>query len=109
MGMGTKVDQSVLEQCKRAIGAAVPDARIILYGSRARGDAEVDSDYDLLILTDQTPSVRLDEAILDRIYPVELETGAMISFVVQNTTNWKTPLYRAMPFHQNIDREGVPI
>ena len=107
--MSVQINQSVLDQCKRAIGAVVSDARIILYGSRARGDAHADSDYDLLILTGQTPSVRLDEAILDHIYPVELETGAMISFVVQNKTDWNKPLYRAMPFHKNIDREGVAI
>ena len=69
----------------------------------------MDSDYDLLILTEQTPSVRIDEAIIDHIYPVELETGAMISFVVQNAADWDKPLYKAMPFHKNIDREGVPI
>lgn len=87
----------------------MPDAQIILYGSRARGDAQEHSDYDLLILTQQKPSVRLDKAILDKIYPVELETGAMISFVVQNANDWKKPLYKAMPFHKNIDREGVRI
>lgn len=107
--MTLQVNQSVLQQCKHAIGAVLPDAEIILYGSRARGDAQADSDYDLLILTGRTPSVQLDEAILDNIYPVELETGAMISFVVQNETDWNKPKYRALPFHQNIDREGVPI
>jgi predicted nucleotidyltransferase len=109
IAMSMQVNQSVLTQCKRAIGVVIPDARIILYGSRARGDAQPDSDYDLLILTGQIPSVRLDEAILDNIYPVELETGAMISFVVQNETDWNKSKYKAMPFHKNIDREGVPI
>lgn len=107
--MNLQVDQAILQQCKRAVAAVVPDAQIILYGSRARGDAQRYSDYDLLILTDQSPSVGLDEAILDRIYPIELETGAMISFIVQNKSDWNKPLYQAMPFHQNIDREGVLI
>jgi predicted nucleotidyltransferase len=107
--MSLQVNQSVLEHCKRAIGSVLPDAEIILYGSRARGDAQEYSDYDLLILTHQKPSVKMDEAILDEIYPVELETGAMISFVVQNEADWGKPLYKAMPFHKNIDREGIRI
>jgi predicted nucleotidyltransferase len=107
--MSMQVSQSVLNQCKQAIGAVLPDARIVLYGSRARGDAQPDSDYDLLILTGRTPSVCLDELILDHIYPVELETGAMISFVIQNETDWNKSKYKAMPFHKNIDREGIYI
>lgn len=107
--MGLQVDQSVLNRCKKAVQTVLPDASIILYGSRARGDAQDYSDYDLLILTGEKPSARLDEAVLDVIYPIELATGAMISFVIQNKANWNKPLYRAMPFHKNIDREGVVI
>jgi predicted nucleotidyltransferase len=107
--MSLRVNQSVLQQCKKAIGSVLPDAELILYGSRARGDAKEHSDYDLLILTGQTPSLKLDKAVLDEIYPVELETGAMISFVIQNIADWNKPLYKAMPFHKNIDREGVRI
>lgn len=107
--MSLQVDQSVLEQCKEAIQTVLPDACIILYGSRARGDAEIDSDYDLLVLTNEIPSVRLDREVLDYLYPVELETGAMISFIVQNKTDWNKPQFQAMPFYKNIDREGVRI
>ncbi len=86
-----------------------PDADIILFGSRARGQAQEYSDYDILILVDQRADLKLSEKILDHIYPIELETEAMISFVVQNRTVWNSPLSRAMPFHKNIDREGIRV
>ena len=103
------LDKSVLEKCKAAVRKVVPDADIILFGSRARGEAKEYSDYDLLILVDQKSDVKLYENILDQVYPVELETESMISFVVQNRDNWNSPLSRAMPFHKNIDREGILI
>lgn len=40
----------LLEQVKLSVHAIVPNAKIILYGSRARGTARADSDWDFLIL-----------------------------------------------------------
>jgi predicted nucleotidyltransferase len=43
-------ERELLETCRDAVREVVPGAVLILYGSRARGDAGWDSDYDLLIL-----------------------------------------------------------
>ncbi|HBG26369.1 MAG: hypothetical protein A2Y10_11420 [Planctomycetes bacterium GWF2_41_51] len=102
-------DKSVLNKCKAAVKEIVPEAEIYLFGSRARGEAQEFSDYDILIIVDQNADLKLSEKILDQIYPIELETEAMISFVVQNRKEWESPLSRAMPFHKNIKREGIRI
>ncbi len=101
------VDTALLRRCKAVIAEAICDAEVILYGSRARGEAEEYSDYDLLILVDEPVNIELKEKILDQVYPVQLETGQMISFIVYNKQQWQSPLYCAMPLHKNIDREGV--
>ncbi len=41
-----------------------PDCKVYLFGSRARGDNQLDSDYDILIITKQSLSVK--EKILAR-------------------------------------------
>jgi len=45
-----------------------PTARIILYGSRARGDAQPDSDWDLLILLDGPVERHRTAAIHHQLY-----------------------------------------
>jgi predicted nucleotidyltransferase len=40
----------VLEQVVKRITAAIQPDRIVLFGSRARGDARSGSDYDLLVI-----------------------------------------------------------
>lgn len=45
---------STLAEIIRRIVAAIDPDRIILFGSRARGDARPDSDYDLLVIKDTT-------------------------------------------------------
>jgi predicted nucleotidyltransferase len=100
-------DIELLKNCKKAIRQVVPDADVILYGSRARGDAEEYSDYDILILTNGPISMSLKEKFYDYTLPIELETGAVLTLMTYNRQQWDTPLYRAMPFHKNVDRDGV--
>jgi predicted nucleotidyltransferase len=40
----------LLERVKQAVHEVEPEADIVLYGSRARGDAHAESDWDFLIL-----------------------------------------------------------
>ncbi len=85
----------------------VPDVDVILYGSRARGDADKYSDYDILIIVNGPVDMKLKEKILDHVYPLELETGVILTLITYNKQQWNTPLYRAMPFHKNVVRDGV--
>src|SRR5699024_11391521 len=37
---------------------SLPDARVLLFGSQARGEAGKDSDYDLLIISDRVAALK---------------------------------------------------
>ena len=100
-------DTELLRRCKEAITDVVPDATVILYGSRARGDAGEYSDYDILIIVNRPVDMSLEKKILDSIFPLELETGAVLTYIVHNKARCDSPLYQAMPLHKNVDREGV--
>jgi len=97
----------LLRQCKTAIRQAAGNAEVVLYGSRSRNDADMDSDYDILVLVDGSVNMALKEEILSNVYPLELESGAVLTLVVYSRQQWDSPLYRAMPFHKNVEREGV--
>jgi predicted nucleotidyltransferase len=72
---------AIYDTIRRTVQACLPGSRILLFGSRARGNQDRHSDYDLLIITPGTfaPqekiiwSSRLDKAIVDAIRaPVDL-------------------------------------
>jgi predicted nucleotidyltransferase len=81
------------------------DADIILYGSRARGDNNLNSDWDFLILLNFAVNESLKEQIRDELFEMELETDQVISTIIHSKNNWKdlsiTPLYK------NIKHDGV--
>lgn len=92
---------------RQAVREIEPDAEIILYGSRARGDAEADADWDLLVLIDGEVDLDRKKAVWDRLYELELRLEEVLSPLVVSHQDWDTPLYRAMPFHDNVDRDGI--
>ncbi|MHB9026176.1 MAG: nucleotidyltransferase domain-containing protein [Armatimonadota bacterium] len=98
-----------LRRVKDAIRELLPDAEVILYGSRARGEARADSDWDLLVLTDQPVTTQVEEALWDRLFPIEVETTEVISAFVKNRRDWSTALAKASPYHRNIERDGVAV
>ena len=102
-------DRELLKQCKHAIRSVESNADVVLYGSRARGDAAEDSDYDILVLTDQPVTVTLRENLVDSIFPIELESGAVITLITYHRDQWESPRYKAMPFRKNVERDGVTL
>ena len=97
----------LISQIRRAVQQVEPDAEIILYGSRARGDYQKDSDWDFLILVDGAATDERTDRIRHKLYEIEWESGDIISAIVRNREQWDSDLYQAMPFHQRVQKEGV--
>jgi predicted nucleotidyltransferase len=102
-----KEDEILLSNLRNAIDKIDPSAEVILYGSRARGDAAPESDYDLLILVDGPVNLKREDVFRRQLFPIEIETGAPLTVILVSRKDWQSPLYAAMPFYQNIQRDGI--
>jgi len=100
---------SLLRRAKDAVLAIDPSAEIVLYGSRARGDAEPDSDWDLLILIDAPADDQHRQRIRRGLYDIEWDTGQVITSIVHTRGEWNDSLRETTPFHRNVQREGVTL
>ena len=67
--------EELLDQVKGAVRAVEPDAEIILYGSRSRGEFVSESDWDFLILV----SGHLDDKRVDAIRYLRGLDGGMLA------------------------------
>lgn len=103
------VSNDVVSRIKHVAASSVPqDGEVILYGSRARGDAHSSSDWDLLILVNKE---RLEQADYDSIsYPFVLlgcDLGEEINPILYTKKEWES--YKITPFYENVTRDGIKI
>jgi len=97
----------LIEQIREAVHEVELEAEIILYGSRSRGDAHSESDWDLLILVDGPISDERTDRIRHKLYELEWEYGEVISSIVRTREEWNSTLYQAIPFRQRVQQEGI--
>jgi uncharacterized protein len=92
---------------KESIKSIDPNARVILFGSHARGDNKSSSDWDFLILTSQQVNESLKRQIRDRLIDTELEAEEVISTLIFSQDKWDD--YQITPLFKNISKDGVEL
>ena len=93
---------------RQKINTMDPEAEVILFGSRARGDERDESDWDILILTDYPADLQLERRFRQNLYDLELETGESFSVFVYSKSDWISR-QRITPFYQNVTQEGISL
>ena len=106
--MFTEKDKRVIEKFKLAVLSVDENAEIILFGSRARGDYNEESDYDFLILTSKEVNYPLQTKIHNEIYPIYLDEDVVLQSVVRNKIEWNG-LYSVTSFFENVKEDGYKI
>ena len=80
---------------------------VILFGSKARGDDDEESDIDLLVLTSQPVSWNERKAINDALFDIELKHGVVISTLIATDVEWNEGTFPVLPIHHEISEHGV--
>lgn len=97
-------DAEFLQAVKQSVHQIDPQAEVWLFGSRARGDARPDSDWDFLILTALDMSKGRRWVFSDHLTDLSVESGQVISSVVypqkERVRLGVTDLYR------NVAKDG---
>ena len=104
-----KIERDSIKEAARVLMAELPVTRVILFGSKARGDAEPDSDIDLLVLTSCPVTTQLRHEITHRLCDINLEHDVCLSRIAVSEEEWENGLIRYMSIHDNIEREGCMV
>jgi len=96
-----------LSKVKTTVLSLDQNAQIILFGSRARGDSKIDSDWDFLIITSKPLDEENKIEMQKRLYNTELETEEVISPIIHFREDWED--LSIIPLYQIIQEEGIRI
>ena len=100
----------ILEEIKESVLSIEPDAEVYLFGSRARGDYRVDSDWDILVLLHGKVDGKRKEKIWNAVYEIDFKYNTTSSISVRSKEFWNnSPVYQETEFYRNLNQEMVMI
>jgi predicted nucleotidyltransferase len=100
-------ENEILKLIKRAVLEIIPDASIILFGSRARKDFDKYSDWDILVLTNEKTGFGLNRKLRSKLFQLEFEKNISIGSLIQNRNEWEKK--KAYPIHMEVDKDGIEV
>lgn len=83
-----------------------PTAKVMLFGSRARGTARPDSDWDVIILLDDNSKTNKWDAAVP-LYNLSWEIDELINPIVYTQSDWEKRSFT--PFYKNVMHDGIEL
>ncbi len=100
-------DKKVIEVAAMHMKKYFPVESVILFGSKAKGKDDDESDIDLLLLTKRPISWKERKAIIDTLFTFELEYDVIISPFILTKTEWTKGPLSILPIHDEILTAGI--
>jgi len=100
-------DTVMLQRIKQNVLEVDPQAEVWLYGSRARGTAREDSDWDVLVLSPKETLTTAEESrFVDHMCKLIVDTGEVIQLFAYGKYDWHHR-HRITPFYQSVNKEAI--
>lgn len=104
--MMSKEDRKILNEFMARVHERFSDARVWAFGSRARGDATWESDFDLFIVLSKVDQ-KIDRWIRDIAWEIGFENERVITTVLIDKKQFEQGPMSESTIVDNILREGI--
>ncbi len=105
----SETDQKAIRELYSAIKTEFKVTKILLFGSRARGDADAYSDIDLLVLTEKPRDIKDRYKLSDIAADINIDYGVAISCLYMNEQDWELEHDINPLLKKNIQKEGIEL
>jgi len=100
-------DRKILDEFSREIRKRFSNARIWAFGSRSRGTADWDSDFDICVVLDHVDR-SIDSWIRNVAWEVGFENERLITTIVLDSEQFESGPMSESTLVGNIIQDGVP-
>jgi len=101
-------DLTMLRELKGKLQSHVQLHRLCVFGSRARGDADPDSDMDVLVELDALDR-QARKQVAEDAWEVSLRNGAVIVPVTVERREWEVGVQKSSLLAMAVARDGIEI
>ena len=101
-------ESAALEKLKHVLARDFGLVELRLFGSKARGDSDPESDMDVLIVLESYDWER-EKAISHLCFEINIEHGVLLIPVLYSKAEYESDLTKITPFYQNVRKEGVQV
>lgn len=105
----TDREHTAVAELRRVLARDFGLVKLVLYGSKARGDSHAESDIDLIAVLAHRPDWKTKREIYDRCYRLGLEHDVVIQPVIFAESDFDSPRFRVTPLLRNVAAEGVVV
>jgi predicted nucleotidyltransferase len=102
------MDLRAVRELKTHLQETVPLHRLIVFGSRARGDADPESDLDVLVELNHA-DLRARKLVTEGAWEVSLRNSMVIMPVTVDRSEWETGVQKSSLLARAIAMEGVEV
>jgi len=97
---------NIVNLLREKLRVLAPNSRAFLFGSRAKGNAMSDSDWDILILLDKNKIETTDyDNIAYPLFEMGWEFDQHFSIKLYTFGDWRKRSFT--PFYKNVEQEGL--
>ncbi len=103
------IEKQILETFKSSLLERLAVYKVILFGSRARGEPEPYSDMDVLVVLDQKPAEHDSAYVSDCAWKAGFDQGIVVVPVVYSRDEWEKSPEQYSLLAMAVEKEGVTI
>ena len=104
-----KNESEAIEAAIRMLKSEFSVSKVILFGSKARGDHDEHSDIDLLVVASKLLHWKEEKAIVGALFDIGMEYNVIFSPLFTSVDEWENGMFTEFPVYQEISRDGAVV
>jgi len=104
-----KNESDAIKAAIRMLKSEFPVTKVILFGSKARGDYDEHSDIDLLVVTSRLLHWKEEKAIVGALFDIGMKYDVIFSPLFTFVAEWENGIFKEFPVYQEISRDGAVV